>query len=82
MVKNVLIHSCRGINEGLRGVKYTGQSIIRLKLKNPQDIYCGDKIARGIHKGDCPSDAMTVTSVTDNSKGTSYVRHIKVVCEG
>ncbi|MFA7636776.1 MAG: hypothetical protein WCX81_03330 [Monoglobales bacterium] len=81
-IKNALIHNCRGIHEGLRGIKYSGQSIIRVRLKNPEDIYCGDKIAVGIHKGECPADAMTVTAVTDNNKGTSYVRHLKITCEG
>lgn len=82
IVKNALVHYCRRISEGLRGVKYSGESIIRVKLKNPQDIYCGDKIAMGCHYGKCPADAMTVKGVTDNSKGTSYVRHIKLICEG
>lgn len=81
-VKNALIHYCRGIHEGLRGVKFEGRSIIRVKLKNPQDIYCGDKIAIGHISGNPPDNAMTVTSVTDNSKGTSYVRHCKIICEG
>ena len=82
ILKNAMIHYCRAINEGFRGVKYSGQSIIRVSLKNPQDIYCGDKVAIGRHFGDCPSDALTVTGVTDNSRGTSYVRHIKLICEG
>ncbi|MBR6523647.1 MAG: hypothetical protein IKT39_03435 [Clostridia bacterium] len=81
-IKNALIHNCRGIHEGLRGVKYAGQSIIRVKIKNPNDVYCGDKIAVGLVKGECPPDAMTVTGVTDNGRGTSYVRHIKITCEG
>lgn len=81
-IKNALIHNCHGIHEGLRGVKYSGQSVIRAKVKNPEDIYCGDKIAVGQLKGDCPPDAMTIISVTDNNKGTSYVRHLKIVCEG
>lgn len=81
-IKNALIHNCRGIHEGLRGVKYAGQSIIRVKLKNPDDVYCGDKIAVGLVREECPPDAMTVVSVTDNSRGTSYVRHIKIICEG
>ena len=82
IIKNALIHSNRGIHEGLRGVKYNGQSIIRVKVKNPQDIYCGDKIAVGKFAGVCPADAMTVVSVTDNNRGTSFVRHMKVICEG
>ena len=82
ILKNALIHLCRGINEGLRGVKYHGQSIIRVALKNPQDVYCGDKIAIGSFRGDCPKDALTVISVTDNSRGTRFVRHIKLICEG
>ncbi len=81
-IKNALIHYCRGIHEGLRGVKYSGQSIIRVKIKNPKDVYCGDKIAFGNLSGECPKDAITVISVTDNSKGTNYVRHLKLVCEG
>ena len=81
-LKNALVHRCRGIAEGLRGVKYSGRSVIRAKIKNPQDVYCGDKIAVGKLVGDCPSDAMTVVSVTCNDKGTDYIRHIKIVCEG
>lgn len=81
-LKNALIHSCRGIHEGLRGIKYNGQTIIRVKVKNPQDVYCGDKIAVGKFAGACPYDAMTAISVTDNSKGTSFVRHVKIICEG
>lgn len=81
-LKNALIHSTRGIHEGLRGVKYNGQTIIRVKVKNPQDIYCGDKIAVGKFSGACPADAMTVVSVTDNNRGTSFIRHIKIICEG
>lgn len=82
IIKNALIHSCRGIHEGLRGVKYNGQVIIRAKIKNPQDIYCGDKVAIGKFTGVCPADAMTVISVTDNNKGTCFVRHMKIICEG
>ena len=82
ILKNALIHSCRGIHEGLRGIKYNGQTIIRVKLKNPQDVYCGDKVVVGRFAGTCPANAMTAVSVTDNSKGTSYVRHIKIICEG
>lgn len=82
ILKNALIHYCRGINEGLRGLKYHGQSIIRVSLKNPQDVYCGDKVVIGALKGECPKDALTVISVTDNSRGTSFVRHIKLICEG
>ena len=82
ILKNAMIHYCRGINEGFRGVKYSGQSIIRVKVKNPQDIYCGDKVAIGRHFGDCPSDALTVVGTVDNSRGTSYVRHMKLICEG
>ena len=81
-VKDALVHSCRGVHEGLRGVKYSGQTIIRVKLKNPQDVYHGDKVVIGHHLGDCPSDALTVKSVTDNNKGSSYIRHIKLICEG
>lgn len=81
-LKNALVHCCRGIREGLRGVKYAGQTVIRVKIKNPQDVYCGDKIALGKLLGDCPSDAMTVVSVTTNDKGSDYIRHIKIICEG
>lgn len=81
-IKNALVHYCRGNQEGLRGVKYSGQTVIRAKLKNPKDVYCGDKIAIGRLMGDCPSDAMTVVEVTDNNKGSSYIRHMKIVCEG
>lgn len=82
ILKNALIHSCRGIHESLRGIKYNGQTIIRVKIKNPQDIYCGDKVVIGKHMGVCPSDAMTVVSITDNNKGTSFIRHMKIICEG
>ena len=82
IIKNAMLHYCRTIGEGFRGIKGLGQTIIRVKLKNPQEIYCGDKIVIGRTAGGCPPDAMTVVSVTDNNKGSSYIRHYKIICEG
>lgn len=58
------------------------------ELDNCYTLQKGDIIVKGLIEDDITShfqlqdkyDALTVLSVTDNRRGTSYTSHIKVVC--
>ena len=81
-IKGVDIRLVKKISAVSERVDSGSRMIIRIKLKNPDDIYLGDKIAVGIKDITFVENAMNVVEIHDNNKGSSYVRHYKIVCEG
>ncbi len=81
-IKKAEVHFVRKIKPVADRIDSASKMVLRVKLKNPDDIYLGDKIAIGKKDISFAEKAMNVSEIHDNNKGSSYVRHYKIVCEG